>query len=810
MKRSARSLIAVAVVLGLLLLVSSVCAAQRLQRAPVNPEFIAYRDAVFAGTWRTVTSDGHRLGAIPAPQYRPPSLRGPVERPRNGYPSSYDLRGVSGKLPAVRDQNPWGSCWAHATYASMESCLRPGDTFDGSENNMMNLHGFDYNCNQGGHPWMSMAYLARWSGAVAEASDPYNNVTCSSPGSYTPAKHVQEVWVLPSRTSATDNDTIKGMVTNYGAVYVVYYHDNTYYNATNYAYYYNGSAGINHAVAVVGWDDNYSATNFNSLPAGNGAFIVRNSWGSGWGESGYFYVSYYDTKMGYSQVSMFPNAEATTNYTGIYSYDPLGDVSEVNTPWAANIFATGGAAQTIQAVGFYTPVAGANYTAYVYTNPTGGNPRSGTLAATETGTRTHEGYATVPLSTPVSLSTSDSTFSVVTYLTSAGSYPSAYEGVVGGYTSGATASAGQSYYSFDGSSWTDLTTFDNTANFCLKAYAGAPASPSLDWAGTTGYTSDGVDPDTGDPTITAPTTFTFKVKYTDPTGNAPTVARCVVQTKQDVSGWSDYARTDMTLESGAVATGAIYSCATGLPNQLVKYRFLFLDSTGTAVAGTPATFQEGQPSVSGVPHLCWSGKSGFETDGVSPDSGGVGTSFKFQVKYMDAAGDAATQAQVEVRRNGSLWRTLDMSAWASGSDCTGRIYQCRTTINQAATYEYRFAFADATGAAVGDPTAWQSAPTITGVTTLTSLAALPTKAGAQVTFSLSGAARVTATVVNIAGRPIRTIVAEKPVGAGLQTLVWDRKAESGLTVPGGLYLIRVSARSPEGGQSTALATIVLK
>ena len=55
----------------------------------------------------------------------------------------------------------------------------------------------------------------------------------------------------------------------------------------------------NHAICVVGWDDNYSKDNFNSKPAGDGAFLIKNSWGS---TQSYFYISYYDTvlfKVGY-------------------------------------------------------------------------------------------------------------------------------------------------------------------------------------------------------------------------------------------------------------------------------------------------------------------------------------------------------------------------------------------------------------------------------------------------------------------------------------------------------------------------------
>ena len=52
----------------------------------------------------------------------------------------------------------------------------------------------------------------------------------------------------------------------------------------------------NHAVTVVGWDNHFSKDNFlaDHKPPEDGAWIVRNSWGSNWGMDGYFYLSYYD------------------------------------------------------------------------------------------------------------------------------------------------------------------------------------------------------------------------------------------------------------------------------------------------------------------------------------------------------------------------------------------------------------------------------------------------------------------------------------------------------------------------------------
>src|SRR5438046_2979426 len=111
---------------------------------------------------------------------------------------------------------------------------------------------------------------------------------------------------------------------NIGAVMTSMYFssDSGCYNATTHAYYYTGS-GINHAVDIVGWDDNYPAANFKKTPPGPGAFLARNSWGPDWGEGGYFYVSYYDSKFG-SDNAIFCGVTSPTRYRQIYQYDPLG------------------------------------------------------------------------------------------------------------------------------------------------------------------------------------------------------------------------------------------------------------------------------------------------------------------------------------------------------------------------------------------------------------------------------------------------------------------------------------------------------
>ena len=166
-----------------------------------------------------------------------------------------------------------------------------------------------------------------------------------------------------ARVSATDNAGIKDAVGRYGGAYVSmgWYGSSagsTYYNASTASYYYNGTSGTNHGVLIVGWNDSYPAANFATLPPGNGAFLVKNSWGSSWGSSGYFWVSYYDAKFGRaSEMAVFNGAQPTSNYSGVYQYDPLGDCNELRLRqlhgMVRHVFtATGSAAP--RAVGFYS------------------------------------------------------------------------------------------------------------------------------------------------------------------------------------------------------------------------------------------------------------------------------------------------------------------------------------------------------------------------------------------------------------------------------------------------------------------------
>lgn len=392
-------------------------------------------------------------------------------------PTYYDLR-LQNKLTPIKNQGGCGSCWAFASFGSLESSLMPTYTTDLSENNLKNLHGFDISCCGGGNRTMATAYLARWGGPVAETSDPYNTGSCYSPTGLPVVASVQTVVYVPDRLNVMDNNTIKQAIMTYGALYTSYYHSDAYFNYNTKSYYYYGGSYANHAVCIVGWDDAYPATNFSVPPPGPGAFIARNSWGTYWGQSGYFYVSYYDTQFGAENAAFI--ADPSLAYDTVYQYDPYGWVSSCgyggNTAWFANIF-TAVSDSTLQAASWYAASPNSNYALYVYWNPTT-SPTAGTLAATKSGILAEAGYQTIRLDTPVSL-TAGQRFSVVVRLsTPEYNYPIPLERPYGGYCSGATAAPGQSYISGSGASWLDSSQAFSNSNVCLKAFTSESSNPT--------------------------------------------------------------------------------------------------------------------------------------------------------------------------------------------------------------------------------------------------------------------------------------------------------------------------------------------
>ena len=483
--RSRRSGIvpAACVLAGLVLLALPVAAfaAMPPEQAPLNPAFVQYQKALRLGRlpMRTVEG-GYVLGLVPEPVLAPSSAGqvGPAD-PVGLAPSAFDLR-TSNHVTPVKDQGAFGTCWAFATFGSLESwLLGTGYTYDFSEDNMALTSGFDYNPYSGGGTHiMSTAYLAR-RGPVSEADDPYGDGI--TPAGLQPRVRLRDMDILCAdagdpKSQDADTAAVKSWLYNTGAVYTTMQWSSANYRSA-YASYYGGTSyyappSSGHAVTIVGWDDNFSAANFAAAPPGNGAWLVKNSWGTSWGEAGYFHLSYYDYWAERNAVGFV--AGGVGDYTTTYQYDPLGRVQNLGyastVAWGANDF-TATSSDPITMAGFYTPEAGTSFE--VYTASTHGGTR--TLATS--GSMAEPGYHTVQL-IPLAVSAGQS-FSVIVKLTTPTyKYPHAVESSWSGYSSAATSQLGQSFMSSTGTSWFDIgdPSLSNPANLCIKAFARPSAS----------------------------------------------------------------------------------------------------------------------------------------------------------------------------------------------------------------------------------------------------------------------------------------------------------------------------------------------
>ena len=285
-------------------------------------------------------------------------------------PTRYDLR-EKGRAAAVRNQGTFGTCWAFAATSALESSLLPEEKHLFSVDNMSMSNSFHANQYDGGEYTMGMAYLAAWQGPVLEKDDPYGDGV--SDDTLKAVKHVQEMQIIDGK----DYEGIKEAVFKYGGVESSLYStirssqdSSAYYNRENSAYCYIGTEKPNHDVVIIGWDDNYPSSNFNTQLEGDGAFICQNSWGSDFGEDGIFYVSYYDTNIGTHNV-VYTRVDDTDNYDNIYQSDLCGWVGNMGYGseqiYGANVFQAKGN-EKLSAASFYATGANTEYELYVVHN----------------------------------------------------------------------------------------------------------------------------------------------------------------------------------------------------------------------------------------------------------------------------------------------------------------------------------------------------------------------------------------------------------------------------------------------------------
>ena len=384
-------------------------------------------------------------------------------------PKRFDLRDW-GWVSPVRNQGWMGACWTFGMTGTLESALlkATGIATDLSENNMQDtmlrysIYGVT-SMFEGGANIASAGYLLSWLGAFIQDADTYDEIGKLSPLITTNQDiHVQDVMFTPNN-EIPNGTQLKLAIMKYGSIDVSYNGQSTYnevtpyYNPNTYAQYVNDSSiQPNHAVSIIGWDDNFPKEKFGITPPGDGAWIVKNSWGPDFGENGFLYVSYYDQSLLKSlNVISYATSiiiENTVPYNKNYQYDMFWGTDFVGngTVRYMNVFE---ALETdaIAAVGTYFNQSGINYTVEIYVNDM--------LKLTQDGVSPYYGYHTIKLDEYIPIREGDIFKAVIT---SNGMPRLELKDTRLHYTNNI------SFISFDGETWEDA--YDLGYIACLKVY----------------------------------------------------------------------------------------------------------------------------------------------------------------------------------------------------------------------------------------------------------------------------------------------------------------------------------------------------
>ena len=320
--------------------------------------------------------------------------------------TSFDLRDY-GLVTPVKNQGDMGSCWAFGVTGSLESAYLKASNktalLDISESNiqdsglMYSIYGMA-DATEGALRTVGSAYMLSWLGVTTSEDNTYDELGKISPIYDNGTKyHIQDVVLMMPRENVNDNQKFKEALVKYGAVGVSVHgaskDDPSYNEKTNAAYFYNETFGIgtDHSVTLVGWNDSYSKDNFKITPPGDGAWIIKNSWGSEWADKGYYYVSYYDTAFGTRRLPVAFLIEDYPSYEKNYQYDIISDIDydlyKVNVTYANKYTSIG--KDLITAVGTYFNQSGVNYNIEVFVNDISIYNQSGVSG--------YMGFETIPL-----------------------------------------------------------------------------------------------------------------------------------------------------------------------------------------------------------------------------------------------------------------------------------------------------------------------------------------------------------------------------------------------------------------------------
>ncbi len=328
----------------------------------------------------------------------------------NAKLSKYDPRSL-GYMTDVKDQEKLGICWTFTGNAALESFLKRNGygNYQFSEEHMRwwgkdGVYDWNIGDEEGSTNETSVGYFTSWLGPKYEKDIPYNGKQTRLEGAKKPANYdsapLADIQVLDVVNVARDRDSVKNAIVQYGAVTSGYYNSPQYVSSDENSFFCNENLGQNHAIAIVGWDDNYSKDNFNGSggkPQNNGAWLVKNSWGKYNSEGGYLWISYEDKTIlsftdNYSIARVQKN-KGQKMYQHEYS---LSSMLKDKVVSAANRF-NFGKNEALQGVMFATDSGGANYELYFLPEENGKLNYSNKMSL-KSGKVPFSGYVTVDIS----------------------------------------------------------------------------------------------------------------------------------------------------------------------------------------------------------------------------------------------------------------------------------------------------------------------------------------------------------------------------------------------------------------------------
>lgn len=445
--------------------------------------------------------------------------------------TSYDPR-LTNFGTNIKNQSANGVCWAFASTAIFENSVlkNTGLKYSYSEqairyltSNKVGLNDsvnsdigyYNRSAGGGGSVISGMSYYTRrnspvsdqiqWVAPNFESDVPYT-FNDKDTDYMTTVSHLFDQYGLPkgidtSITNAYASDTIyidfeyvKDYILEYGSAYFTFCASN--FNPDTNAFYSETiNKGSAHAVAVVGWDDNYSRLNFleNMRPDNDGAWLIKNSWGideQDTNDDGYYWVSYEDPSVnihGGCAVVTDVAPVSKNEYMLSYDYTPMAKhtphaISQSNSSvYMANVYDVSELADeygSIDKVMFYSSDIGDFYQVYVVpmsSSDTIPSP-SGLGSVKSYGTVNYEGYITADFSTPVNLNSNTEKIAVVVKFTKdyneSNSIALTHE-VTLANNYNAISFAGESYYynANESNSWVDVNgenEIGNVGNFCIR------------------------------------------------------------------------------------------------------------------------------------------------------------------------------------------------------------------------------------------------------------------------------------------------------------------------------------------------------